>query len=291
MMSVKRRSSLLPYALLTPTLALILALGLYPFIYVIYLSFMRKTAADPSPIFVGLANYVELFFGDRTFRDVFSNTLIYVATAVSAEFLLGLGLALFFNREFKGRRIIVPLVYVPMIVTPVAVGLTFRIIYNVEYGPLNYLISLMGVQPVKWVASAKYSLISLILVDIWEWTPFMFLVLLAGLQSIPRECVEAGLLDGAGYWQRFRYISLHFIKGSIMVALLIRMIDAFKSFDIIYTVTEGGPGTSSAVISFLTYIQGFRRFNLGYAAAMSLVLFLLILAPSQVLFRSLRRRS
>jgi multiple sugar transport system permease protein len=290
-MDMKRGHSLLPYALLAPVILLILALGLYPFIYVIYLSFMRKTAADPKPIFIGLANYAELFFRDTTFRDVFSNTLIYVAATVSAEFFLGLGLALLFNREFKGKRIIAPLIYIPMIVTPVAVGLTFRIIYNVEYGPLNYLLSFIGVEPVKWVASAKYSLFSLILADIWEWTPFMFLVLLAGLQSVPRECIEAGLLDGAGYWQRFRYISLHFIKGSIMVALLIRMIDASKSFDIIYTVTEGGPGTSSAVISFLTYIQGFRRFNLGYAAAMSLMLFLLILVPSQVLFRSLRRRS
>jgi multiple sugar transport system permease protein len=289
-METRKNYFLLPYALLVPVLAIILALGLYPFIYVIYLSFMRKTAADPKPIFVGLENYIELFFKDRTFRDVFSNTLIYVTTTVSAEFFLGLGFALLLNREFKGKRVIVPLIYIPMIVTPVAIGLTFRIIYNVEFGPLNYLLSFIGIEPIKWVASTKYSLFSLILVDIWEWTPFMFLVLSAGLQSVPKECIEAGLLDGAGYWQRFRYIILYFIRGSIMVALLIRMIDAFKSFDIIYTVTEGGPGTSSAVISFLTYIQGFRRFNLGYAAAMSLVLFLIILLPSQVLFRMLRRR-
>jgi multiple sugar transport system permease protein len=129
------------------------------------------------------------------------------------------------------------------------------------------------------------------LVDIWEWTPFVFLVLLAGLQIVPKECVEASQLDGASYWQRFRHITLPFLRSSIAVALLIRMIDAFKAFDIIYTVTEGGPGTSSAVLSFFTYIVGFRRFSLGYAAAMSLILFFLILIPTQLLFRRLRRKA
>jgi multiple sugar transport system permease protein len=222
---------------------------------------------------------------------VFQNTLVYVVSVVTAEFLIGLGLALLLNREFKGKRIIAPLIYLPMMVTPVAVGLTFRIMYNVEYGPLTYFLELIGLPPIKWIASASYSLFSLILVDIWEWTPFVFLVLLAGLQIVPKECVEASQLDGASYWQRFRHITLPFLRSSIAVALLIRMIDAFKAFDIIYTVTEGGPGTSSAVLSFFTYIVGFRRFSLGYAAAMSLILFFLILIPTQLLFRRLRRKA
>jgi multiple sugar transport system permease protein len=159
----------------------------------------------------------------------------------------------------------------------------------VQYGPLTYFLSLVGLSPVLWVASATYALFSLILVDIWQWTPFMFLVLLAGLQNVSPECVEASQLDGASYWQRFRHITLPFLRGSIAVAVLIRMIDAFKAFDIIYTVTEGGPGTSSTVISFFTYILAFRRFTLGSAAAMSLVLFILILIPTQLLLQRLRR--
>ena len=286
----KGTEKLLPLALVTPILIIILALGLYPFLYVIWLSFQMQTAAT-KPVFVGLENYWNLLFRDRTFRDVLGNTLIYVAATVVAEFLIGLGLALLLQRDFRGKRILVPLFYVPMMITPVAIGLNFRIIYNVEYGPLTYFLSFVGVPPVKWIASATYSLFSLILVDIWEWTPFMFLVLLAGLSTVSRECLEASLIDGASYWQRFRYVTLPFMRGSILVAVLIRMIDAFKAFDVIYTVTEGGPGTSSAVLSFYTYIVGFRRFSLGDAAAMSLVLFLIILIPSQLLFRTLRRRS
>jgi multiple sugar transport system permease protein len=283
----KRTQAILPYALISPILIAILALGLYPFLYVIWLSFQMQTAST-KPVFVGLQNFLEIFL-DSTFREVIGNTLVYVVSTVVTEFLIGLGLALLLNREFKGKRIIAPLIYLPMIVTPVAVGLTFRIIYNVEYGPLTYFLSLVGLSPVLWVASATYALFSLILVDIWQWTPFMFLVLLAGLQNVSPECVEASQLDGASYWQRFRHITLPFLRGSIAVAVLIRMIDAFKAFDIIYTVTEGGPGTSSTVISFFTYILAFRRFSLGSAAAMSLVLFILILIPTQLLLRRLRR--
>lgn len=285
----KRTQAILPYALISPILIAILALGLYPFLYVIWLSFQMQTAST-KPVFVGLQNFYEIFL-DSTFREVIGNTLVYVVSTVVTEFMIGLGLALLLNREFKGKRIIAPLIYLPMIVTPVAVGLTFRIIYNVEYGPLTYLLSLVGLSPVLWVASATYALFSLILVDIWQWTPFMFLVLLAGLQNVSPECVEASQLDGASYWQRFRHITLPFLRGSIAVAVLIRMIDAFKAFDIIYTVTEGGPGTSSTVISFFTYILAFRRFSLGSAAAMSLVLFFLILIPTQLLLRRLRRRT
>lgn len=283
----KRTQAILPYALISPILIAILALGLYPFLYVIWLSFQMQTAST-KPVFVGLQNFLEIFL-DSTFREVIGNTLVYVVSTVVTEFMIGLGLALLLNREFKGKRIIAPLIYLPMIVTPVAVGLTFRIIYNVEYGPLTYFLSLVGLSPVLWVASATYALFSLILVDIWQWTPFMFLVLLAGLQNVSPECVEASQLDGASYWQRFRHITLPFLRGSIAVAVLIRMIDAFKAFDIIYTVTEGGPGTSSTVISFFTYILAFRRFSLGSAAAMSLVLFILILIPTQLLLRRLRR--
>lgn len=283
----KRTQAILPYALISPILIAILALGLYPFLYVIWLSFQMQTAST-KPVFVGLQNFYEIFL-DPTFREVIGNTLVYVVSTVVTEFMIGLGLALLLNREFKGKRIIAPLIYLPMIVTPVAVGLTFRIIYNVEYGPLTYFLSLVGLSPVLWVASATYALFSLILVDIWQWTPFMFLVLLAGLQNVSPECVEASQLDGASYWQRFRHITLPFLRGSIAVAVLIRMIDAFKAFDIIYTVTEGGPGTSSTVISFFTYILAFRRFSLGSAAAMSLVLFILILIPTQLLLRRLRR--
>jgi multiple sugar transport system permease protein len=284
---VKRTQAILPYALISPILIAILALGLYPFLYVIWLSFQMQTAST-KPVFVGLQNFYEIFL-DSTFREVIGNTLVYVVSTVVTEFLIGLGLALLLNREFKGKRIIAPLIYLPMIVTPVAVGLTFRTIFNVEYGPLTYFLSLVGLSPVRWVASATYALFSLILVDIWQWTPFMFLVLLAGLQNVSPECVEASQLDGASYWQRFRHITLPFLRGSIAVAVLIRMIDAFKAFDIIYTVTEGGPGTSSTVISFFTYILAFRRFSLGSAAAMSLVLFFLILIPTQLLLRRLRR--
>jgi multiple sugar transport system permease protein len=283
----KRTQAILPYALISPILIIILALGLYPFLYVIWLSFQMQTAST-KPVFVGLQNFYEIFL-DSTFREVIGNTLVYVVSTVVAEFVIGLGLALMLNREFKGKRIIAPLIYLPMIVTPVAVGLTFRIIYNVEYGPLTYFLSLVGLSPIRWVASATYALFSLILVDIWQWTPFMFLVLLAGLQNVSPECVEASQLDGASYWQRFRHITLPFLRGSIAVAVLIRMIDAFKAFDIIYTVTEGGPGTSSTVISFFTYILAFRRFSLGSAAAMSLVLFFFILIPTQLLLRRLRR--
>ncbi|MEM4311886.1 MAG: sugar ABC transporter permease [Nitrososphaerales archaeon] len=284
----KRRESLHPYIFLSPALAVIFLLAIYPFAFMIYITFNSLTATT-GPDFIGLANYFRIPT-DKLFWDTLRVTLIFVGSTLAIELALGIGLALLLERRFKGKRIILPIIYIPMIITPVAIGLTYRMLLDAVFGPVNYFLSFFGVRDIEWVASTRYSLLSIILIDVWQWTPFVFLIVSAGLQSIPAENIEASLLDGASYWQRLRYITFDFLKPYLLVILLIRTIDAFKFIDIIYTVTGGGPGTSSTTLSFYGYIVAFVRWDVGYAATVSLILFFIVLIPSILFIRILSRR-
>lgn len=283
-----RTEKLLPFLLLMPVFILLFAVTIYPFIYGLYLSLSSYNIITGLS-FRGLGNYVDAF-KDPRFLNALIITFIFVGSAVSLEFLLGLGIALLVNRDFWLKRVIVSLIYIPMIMAPIAVALMWRMLYNAEYGPVNYFflhLNLIG-RKIAWLSETKHALQSLIVVDMWQWTPFMFLVLYAGLQSVPPELMEAAQIDGASSWQVFRHISFPSLLPFIILAFLFRTMDAFKIFDAVSVLTKGGPGTSTEVVSWLGYLTGFTYFRLGYAAAMAMILFVTVLVISQLLLKKIR---
>jgi len=239
--------------------------------------------------FKGLGNYAEAF-KDPRFLNALVVTFIFVCVAVALEFILGLAIALLVNRDFWAKRVIVSLIYIPMIMSPITVALMWRMLLNAEYGPINFfLLKLHIVQrEVAWLSETRFALPSLIVVDVWQWTPFMFLVLYAGLQSVPEELKEVAQIDGASIWQIFKHITLPILFPFIILAFLFRVMDAFKIFDAVSVLTKGGPGTSTEVVSWLGYMTGFTYFRLGYAAAMAMVLFIIVMIISQILLKKIR---
>lgn len=280
----------LPWLLLCPVFVLLIAVTIYPFIYGVYLSLSRYSIVMGLS-FRGIGNYIELF-KDSRFLHSLGVTLIFVFSAVGLEFLVGLGVALLLSRQFWQKRVFISLIYIPMIMAPIAVALMWRMLYNADFGPINYFLlsaNLTG-RKIAWLSETRYALFSLIVVDVWQWSPFIFLVLYAGLQSVPPELLEAAQIDGASRWKAFRYIIFPFLSSFIILAFLFRIMDAFKIFDSISVLTKGGPGTSTEVVSWLSYLTGFTYFRLGYAAAMSMILFAIIMVISQTLLRKVGKQ-
>jgi multiple sugar transport system permease protein len=203
-------------------------------------------------------------------------TLIFVLGAVTLEFLLGILIFLALRIDVKGISIFRSLALVPMVVAPVAVGTIWRILYDPDYGIINYIISLLGFSPQMWLADPRMALFSVMLVDVWEWTPLIILFLLAGYQALPRDYIEAAHVDGASLIQELRYIILPLLSPIIGGILILRLIDAFKTMDTIFIMTWGGPGTATEVASVFIYKIGFRYMDVGKAAATSYILLLMI---------------
>ncbi len=278
----------LPYLLLAPAIAVLVALSIYPLIYSIKVSF--QTGAGVRAAW-SLANFTRLF-SDRFFLDALGHTLIYALVALTFEFLLGLALALLLNEALRGRTVFRALLLVPMMLPPVVVGVVWRLMLNPNFGAINGTLKGAGVNTtaLTWTASPKLALASVIFVDIWQWTPFMFLVLLAGLQAIPQEPYEAALIDGSSRWQTFQHVTLPLLKPAILIALLLRTMDLLRVFDQVFILTEGGPGFATETISLYIYRTAFRFSDFGYAAAMSFVLLILTNIISLIYIRLLQRQ-
>ncbi|MDF2762116.1 MAG: transporter substrate-binding protein, partial [Thermomicrobiales bacterium] len=246
------------WLLVLPALLLILGLSIVPLIQSLTISFQRWDLQSQEHPFVGLQNYRDVLFDPRVW-GAFQNTGIIVVGAVAAEFLLGLGLALLFAGEFTGKRFAMPILMLPVMVVPIVVGLTWRMLWDNQYGAINQTLSWIAGRDVNilWLAHRDTALFAMIVTDVWQWTPFMFLVLLAALSSVNPELYEAASLDGAGWWQALRDVSLPGIARVIAVAILFRALDAFKVFDLVYMFTQGGPGTSTESISWYIYQLGF----------------------------------
>lgn len=272
---------------LLPLIVLLAGLTLYPIGYSIYTSFTNLHLARPnlSVRFVGFDNYATMLRSEL-FWQVFRNTLVMVAGAVGAQFVLGFLLALLLDRELPGIGIVRTILLLPLMVTPVVGALVWSLMLNPSTGVINYfLISLGWSQPPVWLGSGPLAMLSIIVVDAWQWTPFVMLLLLAGLQGIPKEFYEAAELDGASYWQRVWHIMLPVLTPLIGVVLLLRTMDAFKIFDKIYILTAGGPGSATETVAFHAYRQGFGFFRMGYASAISMVLLVVVLIVSVLLIR------
>lgn len=227
--------------------------------------------------FVGLSNYKTLLFEDARFWNSVKVTLIFVFTAVIVEFLLGFALAYLLKEDFWGRKAVIAFFIAPMVIPPIVSGLNWRFMYDDSIGLLNYLISFIGLERQAWLGNPDLALFSIILTDIWQWTPFLMLIILAGFHALPHEPFEAARVDGASNWQILKYITLPMLKQVISVGILIRTIELFRTFDTIYIMTEGGPGVVTETMSIRSYLLGFRFFSTSRACAFSLIMLFLII--------------
>jgi multiple sugar transport system permease protein len=251
-------------------------------------SFLLSSA----PNFIGLQNFIEIF-SDNVFLYSLRVTAFFTLLSVFAEVGLGLELALLLNRQFKGLSIVRTLAIVPMTMSSVAAGYLWRFMYWPRYGLLDTLLSFLGIGPLPvWLSDPGTALLSVILVDIWQWTPFTSLIFLVGLSAIPRERYEAAEIDGASTWQTFRYITLPLMTGVIAVAVLFRITDCIRYFDQVYVLTRGGPGYETYTTAFYIYrIALVGNFEIGYSSAMSWVLNFISLAVCLILIRTVLRPS
>ena len=278
----------LPYLFVAPAVVFLLSLSIYTLIYSVTVSLQIEGA---SGTLWSLANFQRLFT-DNFFLSAMGHTLVYAASALICEFLLGRGLALLMNRQIRGRTFFRAALLVPMMLPAVVVGVVWRLMLNPNFGAINGTLKGLGLdtEQLTWTASPRLALMSVILVDVWQWTPFVFLVLLAGLQAIPQEPYEAAKIDGSNRWQTFRYVTLPLLKPAILIALLLRTMDLLRVFDQIFILTEGGPGFATETISLYIYRTAFRFFDFGYAAAMSFVLLTITNVISVIYIRFLQTR-
>jgi len=268
-----------------PATLTLLAITIFPLLYELRLAFMSwELAMGATPKFVGLQNFIKILTQDPRFWSSLRVTAILTTVGVTIQLILGTGIALLLDRLGRWRSFMVSLFLIPVMIAPVVAGFQFRMIYHNQFGPLNYIIERLSFgrwQGLAWIADPKVALFAVMVTDVWQWTPFLMLIVLAGLQTVPQDMYDAADIDGASSWQSFWHVTVPLISSVAVVGVLIRIMDMFKLFDIIYLVTGGGPGDTTETISFYTYLQGFKFFSLGYTAAMAFLQLIVITVISQ----------
>jgi multiple sugar transport system permease protein len=272
---------------LAPLIALLGVIVAYPLGYSLWLSLTDKEITRQDVSFVGLDQYTGLIH-NVDYGVAMRNTLVFVAAAVALELVIGLGLALALQRQRRARDLTRALLLTPMFVTPVAVGLMFRFLLNQQLGAIPAILGKLGLTVDFF--GPTLALPTIIAIDVWQWTPFMVLLLLAGLESLPRQPFEAARVDGASTWMTFRRVTLPLLRPVIAIAVLLRALDAFKVFEYVFATTRGGPGNATETIQYIIYRTGFQFFRLGEAAAMAFVLVAVVLMLVTVLYRRLMRQ-
>jgi multiple sugar transport system permease protein len=271
------------WAFAVPAAVVVFAVIVFPWLFTLFMS-VHDWKVTGGTRFVGLANYTHLFTDDR-FRWAVVRTLYFTVFATLAPVVLGVVAAVCFAQKFRLRGLARTIFILPMMATPVAIALVWTMMFHPQLGVLNYLLTAIGLPPATWVYDSATVIPTLVMVETWQWTPLVMLIVLGGLASLPTDPYEAAILDGANPWQTFRHITLPLVWPFIMVAAVIRMIDAVKAFDTIFVITGGGPGTSSETINILLYQTAFAYYDLGYGSAMVVVFFLLIMLISMMLLR------
>jgi multiple sugar transport system permease protein len=277
----------LPYLLLAPSVLIVFAVLIYPLWDGLRASTQFWRYGKPLND-IGLDNYLALW-SDPQFLNSLWVTVRFVGLSVAIETVLGLALALFCLREFRGIRLLRTVLIVPMVITPVVVAIVFRLIYASDAGMLTAFSEAMGGTPVQILGDPLRAFLALVALDVWEWTPLMFLILLAGLQSLPTEPFEAARVDGAGAWRVFTDITLPMLRPVLAIAIVLRAIDAFGTFDQVFVLTRGGPGEATRLISIYGYDTAFKFQQTGFAAAMFVTMGLIMLALALAAVRLLRR--
>lgn len=276
-MILKWLDKYLKYVFTLPTIIFVLTMIVFPLVYTFQLSFFEWRLSRNVPReWVGLENYISLF-SDERFLWAVLRTLLFTGAAVMLQVIIGVTIALFLSREFWGKNGVKTMFLLPMVATPVAMALVWTLIYEPTIGIANLVLTNIGLPSLIWLGSESTALISLILVDIWQWTPMIMLITIAGVSALPIEPFESVLVDGATKWQTLWKITLPLLRPTITVAILLRLIDALKTFDIIYATTQGGPGFSTETLNILAYSYAFEYFHFGMASAILVLFFALIL--------------
>jgi multiple sugar transport system permease protein len=287
--TARHREAVAAYLLLVPSVLYLLVMSLYPMAYSLWLAFRNYLIYRPDrSSFAGVDNFIEQLHSE-VFWQSLGVTLKFAAASVTIEFGIGLLVAMLLNRRMRGMGILRTLLVIPVLVSPVAMGLTFRYLYAPNYGLVNYMLQSVGLPRLDWIVSTTWALPAVIFVDLWQWTPFVVLILLSGMQSVPLEIIEAAELDGLNAWQHLRRILLPLIRPVVLVVLLIRLIDSIRSFDLIYVLTRGGPATATYLLSIHTYIKGFTGGDMGTAAAVAWMIVILVNILAVIFLRLLAR--
>ncbi len=276
--------------LVAPTAVYLLLFSVFPLIYSLGISFFDWSQTTSSFTFIGLDNYTDLL-GDPVFWQAAINTAVLVLASISIQVVLGTALALFFNMHLRGSWLVRGVLILPMLLTPVVVGLMWRALLNPDWGMVNFALGELGLPRPLWTADPKIALLTLVLVDSWQWTPFVMVIVFARLQSLPQDVFEASSVDGAGRRSTLAHITLPLLASAIVFAAVFRAIDAFRSFDVVFGLTYGGPGRLTTTLSFYAWENGFTFTRYGYASALAYVMVIVASLALAILVRraALRR--
>lgn len=275
------------YLLIAPAVFIILLIGLYPLIKLIVTSFQNISLFDNDTSYQGFINYARLFEDGRLWESLL-HTIVFTVIALPIELVLGYLLALLFLEKLPFKQTLVAIILLPTIISPIVAGSTWRMMFDQRFGPINQIIGWLAGGEVKLLWTVETALVwpAILIAEVWQWTPFMFLLLLAALSNVDKEQLEAAQIDGASRWMTFRRIVLPAILPVMFIAVLIRALDLFRVFDVIWTMTQGGPGTFTETISIYAYKMAFREFEISYSAAIA---FLVIFILTGIVVWALRR--
>jgi multiple sugar transport system permease protein len=274
-------------ALILPAVTILIAFQIVPILIGANASFRNWSLFNPQKTFVGLANYRRILTDPLFFGIVLPNTFVFMVASVSGGLLAGLTLAMMLNRRFLGERLVRTAVLLPLMVAPVVAAIMITWMFNDQFGIANVIMQALGFEPVPWMIGRWTAMTVVIMTDIWLWTPWFTILILAALQALPPEPHEAARIDGANAWQVFRNITLPLLRPVLMVCIVIRTIDAFRVFDIVWTITKGGPARSTEVFSIYAYKQAFVYLNFDMGSAASLIGAVIIMVVGGVLYKAL----
>lgn len=274
---------------ISPALALLLFLSIFPLLWALYLSFTDYSVTRDVPAqWVGFENYVDLLTSEAVQQRAITTT-VYVIGAVGLQTLLGFTIAYLISRRLRGRGLMTTLFLTPMMLSPVVVGLFWKFMLDAQFGVINSFLTTLGLGQVEWLTNERLALLSVIIVDTWQWTPFIMLIALAGLTAVPKYLYEAAEIDRASEWFRFRRITLPLVWPLLLIAVLFRAIEAFRLFDLVYILTNGGPGAATETLSFHVYKTAFLGFDTGRASAYGILMVIVVIVLAQFYLRYLNR--
>jgi multiple sugar transport system permease protein len=275
--------------LITPAALLMALFQVVPIVIGANASFRDWALNNPKKTWVGLSHYIDVVTDPAFLQVVLPNTFLFMVVSVGGALVTGLGLALMFNRGFRGQKLVQTLLLLPLMVAPVIAAIMMRWMFNDQFGIVNVVLEAIGIEGQPWMAQRWSAFAVILLTDIWLWTPWFMLLLLAGLQSLPREPFEAAAIDGTTPWRVFRYLTLPMLSPVIAVCVVIRAIDAFRTFDIVWTLTGGGPARSTELFSLYAYVHAFLNLDFGKGSAAAIIGAVIILVVGLLLYRLMDR--
>ena len=270
-----------PYLFILPAVLVIFAGLVYPILDAFYLSFYDWKLGTPisKAPYTGLSHYRRMLVDPDVLESIWV-TIRFGFWTITIEMFLGVSLALLLEKPIRGASVFRTIFILPLMVSPVVVGLIWRYLFDARIGWINYYLGLIGIEPQVWLGDAELAFFAIVFTDIWQWTPFIFIIILAGLQSLPSEVLEASRIDGVNWWQQIFFVKLPMIRSILVIALLMRLIDIFRALEVMYILTGGGPGRATELLSLHIYSRAFDTQQLGYAAAISVLLILLVFGLS-----------